>query len=115
MSLAGHFSSKWVNQDKQGREIRTHEDYRAARIRHADGSHADYRGGKIVPGTHTEAPKKETAKKDVASGESKFYKPTPISTLVQKTKDETETVGETETGAHVRKKFDVNAPRGLKL
>ncbi len=111
MSLAGNFSSKWVKQDKLGREIRSHEDYRAARIRHADGSHAMYRGGKVVPGSHVEAPK-ETAKKDVPSGESKFYKATPVSTLVEKTKDEkAETVGEKETAARVRKRIDVNAPR----
>ncbi len=114
MSLAGHFNSKWVKQDKLGREIKTHEDYRAARIRHADGSHAEYRGGKMIPGSHSESPKKDTAKKDVPSGESRFYKPTPISTIVQKTKEETETAGETETAARVRKKFDVNA-RALKL
>lgn len=108
MSLSGHFSSKWVKQDKQGREIRTHEDYRTARIRHTDGSHAQYRGGKMVPGTH-EGPK-QTAKKDVPSAESKFYKPTPVSTLVEtKQKGDTESAGETETVASVRKRFDPNA------
>lgn len=114
MSLAGNFNSKWVKQDKLGREIRTNEDYRAARIRHDDGSHAMYRAGKVVPGTHVEAPKK-TAKKDVASEESKFFKPTPVSTIVEKKQNgETETAGEKETAARVRKKFDVNA-RALKL
>jgi len=113
MSLSGHFKSKWTKQDKLGREIKTHEDYRAARIRHDDGSHAMYRGGKMVPGSH-ESPK-QTPKKDVPSAESKFYKPTPISTLVQeKQKGETETAGEKETVAGVRKRVDVNA-KALKL
>lgn len=113
MSLSGHFSSKWVRQDKEGREIKTHEDYRSARIRHADGSHAMYRGGKMVPGTH-EGPK-QTAKKDVPSAESMFYKPTPISTIVeQKQKGETDSAGEAEAVSGVRKRLDVNA-KALKL
>jgi len=118
MSLAGNFNSKWVKQDKNGREIRTNEDYRTARIRHDDGSHALYRAGQVVPGTHVEAPKKNpqpVAKKDVASEESKFFKPTPVSTLVEKRQNgETETAGESGTAARVRKKFDVNA-RAMKL
>ena len=112
MSLSGHFNSKWVKQDKSGREIRTHEDYRTARIRHADGSHATYRGGKMVPGSH-EGPK-QTAKKDVPTTESKFYKETPVSTIVeQKAKGETDTAGEKGTVARVRKPLDVHA-RALK-
>jgi hypothetical protein len=108
MSLSGHFNSKWVRQDKEGREIKTHEDYRAARIRHADGSHAMYRGGKLVPGTH-EGPK-QVAKKDVPTAESMFYTPTPVSTIVeQKKKGETDSAGETEKVASVRKRFDVHA------
>lgn len=114
MSLSGHFSGKWVKQDKLGREIKAHEDYRTARIRHADGSHAEYRAGKMVPGTHVEASKK-TPKKDVAAGESKFYKPTEVSTIVVKQKNgETDTAGESETTSRVRKRIDVNA-RALKL
>jgi len=114
MSLSGHFKSKWANQDKQGREIKTHEDYRAARIRHADGSHAEYRNGKMVPGSHVE-PSKKTPKKDVTSGESKFYKPTEVSTIVVKqTNGETDSAGETETTSRVRKRIDVNA-RAMKL
>ncbi len=113
MSLSGHFSGKWVKQDKLGRDIKTHEDYRTARIRHDDGSHAMYRAGKMVPGTH-EGPK-QTAKKDVPSAESKFYKPTEISTIVEKTRSsEKETMGEKDAGARVRKKIDVNA-RAMKL
>jgi hypothetical protein len=114
MSLSGHFKSKWVKQDKLGREIKAHEDYRTARIRHADGSHAEYRAGKMVPGSHVEASKK-TPKKDVASGESKFYKPTEVSTIVVKQKNgETDTAGESETTSRVRKRIDVNA-RAMKL
>ena len=113
MSLSGHFNSKWVKQDKLGRDIKTHEDFRAARIRHADGSHAEYRAGKVVPGTHVEAVRK-VATKDVASEESRFYKPTETSTIVERTKGETDTVGEKETASRVRKKFDVNA-RAMKL
>ena len=115
MSLSGHFNSKYVNRDqKTGKEIVTNEDYRAARINHGDGSHAMYRAGKMVPGSHVEGTKK-TAKKDVSSEDSRFYKPTEISTIVEKTqRGETETAGEKETGSRVRKKFDVNA-RSLKL
>lgn len=115
MSNAGHFNSKHVQLNKvTGKEIKTFEDFPAARIRHHDGSHADYKGGKMIAGTHVvEAPKK-TAKKDVPGGESKFFKPTEISTIVERTRDEKETAGESETGARVRKKIDVNA-RALKL
>ena len=113
MSLSGHFSSKWAKQDKLGREIKTHEDYRTARIRHDDGSHAEYRAGRMVPGSHVPGTKK-VATKDVASEESKFYKPTPISTIVERTKSETDTAGEKETASRVRKKIDVNA-RAMKL
>jgi len=113
MSLSGHFNSKWVKQDKLGRDIKTHEDFRTARIRHDDGSFAEYRGGKMVPGSHVPGSKK-VAKNDVASEESKFYKPTPISTIVERTKGETETAGESETTSRVRKKIDVNA-RAMKL
>lgn len=114
MSLSGHFRSKWIKQDKLGREIRTNEDYRAARIRHADGSHALYRAGKMVAGSHEEPKAKKKAAKDVPGGESKFYKPTETSTIVQKTKGDAETVGKSESAAHVKKKNDVNA-RAYKL
>lgn len=97
MSHDGHFPNKWIKQDKLGRAIKTHEDFRTARIRHSDGTHADYRDGKMVPGTHVETSNKKP-KKDVASGESKFYKPTEVSTIVAKQKDgETDTAGEAET------------------
>jgi hypothetical protein len=113
MSLSGHFHSKWVKQDKLGREIVTNEDYRAARINHGDGSHALYRAGKMVPGSH-EGPK-QVAKKDVESTQSKFYNPTLVSTVVETQKQgEKETAGEKDTAACVRKRFDVNA-RALKL
>jgi hypothetical protein len=113
MSLSGHFNSKWVKQDKLGRDIKTHEDFRTARIKHDDGSFAEYRGGKMVPGTHVPGSKK-VGTKDVSSEESRFYKPTEISTIVERTKGETETAGEKETASRVRKKFDVNA-RSMKL
>jgi hypothetical protein len=114
MSNAGHFNSKHVHQDKLGRVIRTEHDFRAARIRHHDGSSAEYRAGKIVPGSHVDAAKKE-ARKDVPGGESKFYKGTEVSTIVERTRGEKETSGETEMlTAAVRKKIDVNA-RAMKL
>jgi hypothetical protein len=113
MSLSGHFNSKWVKQDKLGRDIKTHEDFRTARIKHDDGSFAEYRGGKMVPGSHVPNTK-NVAKNDVASEESRFYKPTPITTIVERTKGETETAGDKDTASRVRKKFDVNA-RSMKL
>ncbi len=115
MSNAGHFNSKHVHQDKLGRVIRTEHDFRAARIRHGDGSSAEYRAGKMVPGSHVEAPRKE-AKKDVPGGESKFYKPTEVSTVVERMRGEaTDTAGESEAmAARVRKRIDVNA-RAMKL
>lgn len=117
MSLAGHFSSRYVNQlknrDKHGREIKTREDFRETVLRHSDGSSAKYRHGQEVAGSRVEAPEKKTANKDVRGGESKFYKQTEISTIVQKTRGETttDTMGEKETAARVRKRIDVNAPR----
>ena len=112
MSLSGGFNSKWANQDKLGREIKTHEDLRTARIRHDDGSHAEYRGGKMVPGTH-QGPK-QFAKVDVPTAESKFYTPTPISTIVEKQQGDKETVGDKEAVAQVRKPIDVNR-KSMKL
>ena len=113
MSLSGHFNSKWVKQDKLGRDIRTHEDFRTARIRHDDGSHALYRGGKVVPGTH-ETPK-QVAKVDVPTPESRFFKETLISTILEtRQQGEKESMGEKETEARVKKPFDVNRQK-LKL
>ncbi len=115
MSLHGRFSSKYVSRNKvTGQEIRTFEDLPSSRLRHADGSHAQYRGGKLVPGSH-EAPKaKKEASKDVPGGESKFYKSTEVSTIVEKTRGETDTAGEKGAMAQVRKRIDVHA-RAMKL
>lgn len=112
MSLSGGFNSKWANQDKLGREIKTHEDLRTARIRHDDGSSAEYRGGKMVPGTHSGP--KQFAKVDVPTTESRFYSPTLISTIVEKQQGDKETVGDKEAAAQVRKPIDVNR-KSLKL
>ena len=116
MSLSSGFNSRYIDRSKcvkTGKDIITGEDFRSALIRHADGSSARYRQGKEVPGTRVEGTKM-TAKKDVASEQSRYYKDTPVSTIVEKTKGETETAGEKETGARVRKKFDPNA-RAMKL
>ena len=114
MSLSGHFNSKYVKQDKLGRNIKTQEDFRTARINHGDGSHAMYRAGKMVPGSHVEG-KQKTATKDVASEDSRFYKPTEVSTIMERNqRGETDTAGEKDTASRVRKKFDVNA-RAMKL
>lgn len=98
MSLNGHHThSKNVHRDKRGREIKTECDYLSKRLRHSDGSFGTYRNGKLV------------AKEDVSQVESKFYKATPVSTVIEKP-TEKETIGDKETAARVRKRFDVNAP-----
>ena len=112
MSLSGGFNSKWANQDKLGREIKTHEDLRTARLRHDDGSTAEYRGGKMVPGTH-QGPK-QFAKVDVPTAESKFYTPTLISTIVERQTGDKESMGDKEAAAQVRKPIDVNR-KSMKL
>lgn len=108
--------SKHVNTDKLGREIRTHEDFKSAVIREADGSTREVRGGKVVPGSEKEgaAQTSRRPKKDVAGGESKFYKPTQVSTIVQKTKGDEDTAGDAERGLHLKKKTTVPA-RAYKL
>jgi hypothetical protein len=95
MSLSNQFNKRTVHRDKHDREINTFEDFRSARIRHADGSHGYYRAGKLVG-------------KEDAPQSSKFHMPTPVSTVVA------EEPVEKETGARVRKQFDVNA-KALKL
>lgn len=112
MSLSGGFNSKWASQDKLGREIRTREDFRTARIRHDDGTEADYKGGLMVPGTHSGP--KQFAKVDVPTAESKFYTPTPVSTIVERQTGDKETMGDKEAAARVRKPIDVNR-KSLKL
>src|SRR4029079_18869745 len=114
MSNAGHFNSKHCDLTKHTRkEIKTFEDFPSRLLRHADGSQAMYRGGKMVPGTHvTES--KLVAKVDVPTVESKFYKETPVSTIIEKPRgDEKKEAGEKEPAAGVRKPLDVNA-RALK-
>lgn len=106
MSLSGHFSSKYVKDRKTGKELKYFDDFRTARIRHADGSHGHYRGGKLV------------ATEDVPP-KSKFHTATPVSTLVEqhtdkRTAGEKESIGEKEAAARVRKPLDVNAKK-LKL
>lgn len=87
MSLSRQFNNKAVSRDKEGREIKTFEDYRSARIRQADGSFSTFRAGKLI------------AKED-APAKSQFHQPTPIVTIV----------AEKEKENHVRKPLDVNAP-----
>jgi len=96
MSLGGHYS-KSTFRDKKGREIKTECDFLSKRLRHADGSFGTYRNGKLV------------AKEDAPADLSKFYKPTSVATIVEKPA-ETESAGEKETAARLRKRFDVNAP-----
>jgi hypothetical protein len=96
MSQSGHFN-KSIFRDKRGREIKHEDDFLSTKIRHADGTFGTYRAGKMI------------AKQDAPTDLSKFYKPTPVSTIVEKPA-ETETAGEKETAARVRKRFDVNAP-----
>ena len=112
MSLSGGFNRKWANQDKHGREIKTHQELRTARLRHDDGSTAEYSGGKMVPGTHQRP--KQFAKVHVPTAESKFYTPTLISTIVEKQQGDKGTVGDKEAAAQVRKPIDVNR-KSLKL
>jgi hypothetical protein len=95
MSLSSHFNKRTVHRDKHDREIKTFEDFRSARIRHADGSHGHYRAGKLIG-------------KEDAPLNSKFHTPTAISTIVA------EEPVEKDTAKRVRKQFDVNA-KALKL
>lgn len=90
MSLGGHYS-KSSFRDKKGREIKTECDFLSKRLRHSDGSFGTYRNGKLV------------AKEDAPSSESKFYKPTPVSTVVAEPTDK-------DQMHRVKKRIDVNAP-----
>lgn len=123
MSLSGHFN-KSVFRDKRGREIRTEADFLSKRIRQADGSFATVRGGKVI-GKEDHASKlpasKIVAREDAGSKNSRFFKETPVSTLVETRTDgrsngegEKEKAGETGTALHTRKPIDVNR-RALKL
>jgi hypothetical protein len=118
MSNAGHFNNKHVQEEKKPRFF---ADFKVALRREADGSLIKVQGGKIVsrePAAHMKE-SKHVAKVDVSKEESKFYKPTTVSTIVEKMREgekstETERFGERETVARVRKPLDVNA-RALKL
>src|ERR1700722_16639627 len=130
MSLSGHFSSKHVQSKKDHitfedeeekpavkpkKDYKTSEDFPSKRLRHADGTEADYKGGKQVPGSHDAPKTKQVAKKDVSSEQSRFYNPTPVSTSVKTQRQGAkETAGEKDTASRVRKRFDVNN-RALKL
>ena len=103
MDLSAQFNKKSISKDKLGREIKTSEDFRTARISHGDGSSALYRGGLMVPGSYSGS--KHVAKEDAPSDKTKFL-PTPVVTIVQEP--------EKEKVCSVRKNFDVNA-QAMKL
>jgi hypothetical protein len=115
MSNAGHFNNKHAQEDKKPRFF---EDFASKQLRLDDGTHVTVRGGKVV---HREPTResKHIAKPDISSDQSRFYKATTVSTLVEKTlqgEKETskETMGDKETTSQVRKPIDVNR-RQLKL
>jgi hypothetical protein len=136
MSLSGHFSSKHVQSDKpkkdhitfeedekdeavvkaKGKKVyKTFEEFPSKLLRHDDGTTAKYKGGKQVPGSHDGPKTKQVAKKDISSDQSRFYNPTPVSTIVETQRQgDKETAGEKDTASRVRKRFDVNN-RALKL
>ncbi len=89
MSLNGGYG-KSSFRDKKGREIKTECDFLSRRLRHTDGSYGTYRNGKLI------------AKEDAPSAESKFYKPTPVSTVVAEPADK-------DKMNCVKKRIDVNA------
>jgi hypothetical protein len=118
MSLSGQFN-KSVFRDKRGREIKTEGDFLSKRIRQADGSFATMRGGKIIAKEEAVKASKTVAREDAGSKNSRFFKETPISTLVETKTDgrksgEKDTAGETDTAWRTRKPIDVNR-RALKL
>ena len=109
MSNAGHFNNKHAQEEKKPRFF---EDFRAKQLRLDDGSHVTVRGGKVVQRDITRE-SKHIAKMDVATDQSRFYKASGVSTIVEKTlqgEKETskETMGEKETTSQVRKPIDVN-------
>ena len=119
MSNAGHFNNKHAQQEKQAhiKRARFFEDFPTKLLRDADGTPFKAKGGKIV-WREPKTPVKESkhiAKADVATPESKFYKQTPITTLVEKTTagekaGSSDTMGEKDTASRIRKRIDVNAP-----
>src|SRR5713226_9025089 len=117
MSLSGNFNNKHVHEEKQARQeakrVRFFEDFPVATRRLDDGTPFKVQGGKIVPGSlEAASPVKESkyvAKADIPGPESKFYKETLISTILEtKRVGEKDTVGDKETVASVRKPIDVN-------
>ena len=123
MSLSGHFNNKHVQEERQAKQeakpVRFFEDFPAATRRLDDGTPFRVRGGKIVPGSLEPASQvkesKYVAKADVPTPESKFYKETLISTILEtKREGEKDSVGEKEAVASVRKPIDVNR-KSLKL
>lgn len=123
MSNAGHFNNKHVQEERQAKQdakrVRFFEDFPVATRRLDDGTPFKVRGGKIVPGSLEPAShvkeSKYVAKVDVPGPESKFYKETLISTILEtKQQGEKDTVGEKDTAAQVRKPIDVNR-KSLKL
>ena len=90
MSDGGHYS-KSTFKDKKGREIKTECDFLSKRLRHTDGSFGTYRNGKLV------------AREDAPAAESKFYKPTAVSTIVAEPVEK-------DKANRVKKRIDVNAP-----
>jgi hypothetical protein len=120
MSLSGHFNRS-VFRDKRGREIRTEGDFLSKRIRQADGTFATVRGGKVVAKEDGVKKSKIVARADAGSKNSRFFKETPVSTLVETKPDgrsngggEKESAGEKDAGFRTRKPIDVNR-RSLKL
>lgn len=120
MSQSGHFG-KSVFRDKRGREIRTEADFLSKRIRQADGTFTTVRGGKVVAKEDASVKaSKIVAREDAGSKNSRFFKETPVSTLVETKTDgrgsggEKETAGEKDSALRTRKPIDVNR-RSLKL
>jgi hypothetical protein len=109
MSDAGHFNKKQAEENKKPRFF---EDFRSKQLRLDDGTPVTVQGGKIVQRDITRE-SKHLAKADLASDQSKFYKPTTVSTIAEKTlqgEKETskESMGEKDTVLHVRKPIDVH-------
>ena len=109
MSNAGHFNNKHAQEEKKPRFF---EDFREKQLRMDDGTAVTVKGGKIIHRDITRE-SKHLAKPDISSDQSRFYKPTTVSTIVEKTlqgEKETskESMGGKETTSQVRKPIDVN-------
>ncbi len=87
-----------VVKPKAKKVYKTFEEFPSKLLRHDDGTTAKYKGGKQVPGSHDAPKTKQVAKKDVSSEQSRFYNPTPVSTIVETQRQgDKETAGEKET------------------